>query len=74
MLNQLKAGLKVRVEERVEKPAELVKYQQMKSTGLPLWAGGVQDQPHIWLYQVLVIEDVIEVFRKLDEASRPSKE
>jgi len=72
MLNQLRAGLKVRVEERVEKPVELIKYEQMKSTGLPLLAGGIQDQPHIWLLQIRVIENVVEVFRQLEEASRRS--
>lgn len=66
MLNQLKAGLKVPREERVEKPEELKKYEQMKKLGLPLVAGGIQDQPHIWLEMIGVIENTRKVFNVED--------
>ncbi len=65
MLNQLRAGLRVAPEERVGKPDELKKYEQMQDLRIPVWAGGVQDQPHIWLMQVGIVRN----FLKLAEAS-----
>jgi hypothetical protein len=32
-------------------PAELIFYHQQKELGIPLVAGGIVDQPHIWLEQ-----------------------
>jgi hypothetical protein len=61
MLNQLRAGLEVAPEERFGKPDELKKYEQMKALGIPVLAGGVQDQPHIWLEMVGVIENMLKI-------------
>jgi hypothetical protein len=69
MLNQLKAGLRVAPDERQEKPDELKKYEQMKALGLPVWAGGVQDQPHIWLEMIGVIENTMKLFETLARTS-----
>jgi len=69
MLNQRKAGLKIRPEEVAEKPPELIKYEQMKVTGLPIWAGGLQDQPHIWLLMMGVIHNTLTIFEVIDRAS-----
>jgi len=70
MLNQLKAGLKIRPNEVVEMPPELKKYKQMKATGLPVWPGGLQDQPHIWLEMIGVIVAVEAVFARLEKAGK----
>lgn len=72
MLNLLKAGLKVAPDERQDKPDELKKYEQMKALGLPVWAGGIQDQPHIWLEMVGVIENTIKLFEVMSRASEQS--
>lgn len=45
----------------------------MKSTGLPVWAGGLQDQPHIWLEMIGVIEAVQTVFDNIARANQPEK-
>lgn len=70
MLNQIKAGLKIRPQDAVEIPPELRKYRQMKQTGLPLWEGGLQDQPHIWLEMLGVIESVVRTFDDLGRSNR----
>ena len=69
MLNQLKAGLKVAPEERVGKPDELKKYEQMKALGLPIWAGGIQDQPHIWLAEFGVIDNIVKLIKITQSSS-----
>ena len=46
----------------MEKPAELQKYEQMKVLGLQVWEGGLQDQPHIWLQMIGVIEATVRLF------------
>jgi len=69
MLNQLAAGLKISVEERYEMPPELKKYYQMKETGLAVWAGGLQDQPHIWLQMLGAISSTVKTFEALRKQS-----
>lgn len=49
----------------MEKPAELRKYEQVKALGLPVWEGGLQDQPHIWLEQIGVIEATARLFEAM---------
>jgi hypothetical protein len=44
----------------------------MKALGLPLWAGGVQDQPHIWLEEIGIIENTIKLFDAMNRASQQS--
>jgi len=72
MLNLLRSGLKVAPDERREKPDELKKYEQMKALGLPVWAGGVQDQPHIWLEMIGVIENTIKLFEAMSRTQQQS--
>jgi hypothetical protein len=74
MLNQIRAELKVAPEDRHEKPDELKKYEQMKALGLPVWAGGVQDQPHIWLEMIGIIENTLKVFNLVPSTSAQPKE
>lgn len=65
MLNQLAAGLRLAVEERYEMPPELRLYYQMESTHLPLWEGGLLDQPHIWLQMLGVLRSTVDTFEAL---------
>lgn len=74
MLNQLKVGLNVAEEERVEKPPELKKYEQTLALGLPVWQGGLQDQPHIWLEQVGIMRALLAVFQVADKTSSEKKD
>lgn len=70
MLNQVNAGLKIRPENVVQKPPELRKFEQMETLGLPLWEGGLQDQPHIWLELIGVILRVRDIYRAPAKASK----
>ena len=74
MLNQRRAGLKIRPDEVVQKPPELVKYEQMLVTGLPMWDGGLQDQPHIWLHMLGVIVNMVTLQETLAKASESQKD
>jgi len=44
-------------------------YERCRSTGLPLVAGGVLDQPHIWLLEWSVIEQQIAIMESVPGAS-----
>ena len=70
MRNQVKAGLKIRPDQVVEKPPELRKLEQVEAMGLPIWDGGLQDQPHIWLEMVGVMMRVRDVFTAQAKASQ----
>ena len=50
-----------------EKPEALEKFEQCEALGLPLVAGGLQDQPHIWLMEIGVILNVRNVFSLANE-------
>jgi len=54
-MNMLQEGLNTPIPE---KPVALEKYEQCLALELPLVAGGLQDQPHIWLLEVGVIKNV----------------
>lgn len=67
MLNEI-ASLG-RPSQFVEKPLELRKLEQMEELGLPIWAGGIQDQPHIWLNQIGIIRNVRKAFTQPSDPS-----
>jgi hypothetical protein len=49
--------------ERVTiKPEALIRYEQCISMGIPLVAGGLMDQPYIWLQEWKIVADVKAVF------------
>jgi hypothetical protein len=50
-----------------EKPGLLATVDLVKMTGMPLVAGGLMDQPHIWLFQFEMAMGIQELFRALDE-------
>jgi len=66
-LNEIKQGLTVKIPER---PEALKRYEQCKSTGLPLVSGGLQDQPHIWLMEY----DVVDNIKRIMTAVAPKKD
>lgn len=45
-----------------EKPEELRLYELAKKTGLPLVAGGLLDQPHMWLDAIELIESIQKIY------------
>lgn len=50
-LNEIKAGLHPTIPE---KPTALRLYEQCKEMGISLVAGGLLDQPHIWLREYAI--------------------
>jgi hypothetical protein len=69
MVNQQNAGIRLAPEDQVEKPDELKLYEQMRETGLPLVAGGLMDQPHIWLDMLGVIKNTLALNEALNRAN-----
>ena len=57
-MNMLQEGMSVPIPE---KPVALEKYEQCLALGLPLVAGGLQSQPHIWLLEIGVIKNVLTI-------------
>jgi hypothetical protein len=55
-LNELRMGVKP--DEPPVKPEALVLWEQSNKLGLPVWDGGVKAQPHLWLLEAKVVEDV----------------
>lgn len=66
VINELKAGLKATLPE---KPEAMVLYEKCRSTGLPLVAGGLLDQPYIWLLEWSIIEQEMTLMESLSGAS-----
>jgi hypothetical protein len=40
----------------------------IKKTGLHVWEGGMMDQPHIWLGQFGVIDNLVQLYASLERA------
>lgn len=51
------------------KPDELVVYELIQSTGLPLIAGGLVDQPHIWMMMWEVIDGTVKMFDHIERVA-----
>jgi hypothetical protein len=74
MQNELR--MKLVPEVIYEKPPELIYYEQQQLTGLPLWAGGLMDQPHLWMLFWKKTHDIVslfEVLREQQDASQKSR-
>lgn len=67
-LNEIAEGLKPSAIP--EKPEALALYDACKTMNTPLIAGGVMDQPHIWLMEYQVCDHERERFRRLQEINR----
>jgi hypothetical protein len=50
------------------KPEMLLLYEQVSTMGIPLWAGGVADQGHIWLQVYRVCDDLTRIFEANTQA------
>jgi hypothetical protein len=56
-----------------DKPEELILYEQTRTLGVPLFAGGVVDQPHIWMQVYKVIDDTVKVFEAIEQGYSQSR-
>lgn len=70
-LNEVKHGLNAQPNE---KPHELILYEQMQEMHVPLVAGGLMDQPHIWLQQYAVVRNVKALFDNLAQQTPGSSQ
>lgn len=59
-LNEISLGLKPKPEDRIEKPQALVRYELTKELVVPYVAGGLQDQPFIWIKEHSVIRQFLQ--------------
>ncbi len=62
-INEIKAGLVIALPQ---KPEALILTEQIAKLGLPLEAGGVLDQPHIWLYEYKTVLDITQLFEQIE--------
>ncbi len=62
-INMLKEGLTTSVPD---KPEALKVLEQCESLDIPLVAGGLMDQPHIWLLEVGRVKKFRDTFELLD--------
>jgi len=53
-----------------EKPEALILLEQCEALNLPLVAGGLMDQPHIWLILVAVIREEKRLFELANKRSQ----
>lgn len=70
-LNEVKAGLGTRLPE---KPTALILYEQTKEMGIPLVAGGVEDQPHIWLEMYAICMQKTKLWETIEENNRRNRD
>lgn len=50
-LNEAALNIRIDSKDRVEKPEALIRYEQIKDLGVPYVAGGLMDQPYLWLQE-----------------------
>lgn len=66
-LNEIKMGLRSNIPD---KPEALVFYERCRVLGLPLVAGGVLDQPYIWLQELAIVIEQVDLFTILENRSQ----
>jgi hypothetical protein len=49
----------------MEKPDVLLEYERCEQYNIPLVAGGLQDQPHMWLLEQDIVREVIILFKSM---------
>ena len=69
---EIRAGLKPE-EPLIAKSPELLRYEMVNTTGLPVWSGGLQDQPHIWLGQYGIIDRVFKIYEAIRIANEEAE-
>lgn len=62
-MNEVRMGLTTKIPEP---PEALVRWHQCQTTGLPLVAGGLLDQPHIWLRELAVVIEISTLFERIN--------
>jgi hypothetical protein len=45
-----------------DKPEALVLWEKCQALNLPLVAGGLIDQPHLWLEEISIVREVVNTF------------
>ncbi len=55
--------------EGLEKPGELTLFEQVREMGIPLVAGGLMDQPHIWVMVYGVIRNQLLLWEAISGAN-----
>lgn len=65
-INEFQAGVRA---QPLPKPDLLAAIDLVKSTGLPLVAGGVLDQPHIWLLQLERVSVITQTWDAINAAA-----
>ena len=68
--NELRQGLAVKDNKGnkiapMEKPDVLLEHERCKQYGVLLYAGGLADQPHMWLLEQDVVRDIITLFNSM---------
>ena len=69
LINEIRAGLKVRPEE-LQKPEALVLYEQCVQMGIPMVEGGIRDQPHIWLMEYAICSQETELWNAIQSRNQ----
>jgi hypothetical protein len=54
-LNEIRINIRIKPEDRIEKPEALIRFEQARSLQIPYIDGGLVDQPFIWLQEHGVI-------------------
>jgi hypothetical protein len=67
-LNEIKVGA-ASASKLPEKPEALLLYEQCKELGVPVFAGGIVDQPHILVQFFKICADVSTVFNAIEAAN-----
>lgn len=72
--NELAQGLAIRDKDGkktdpMEKPDVLLEYERCKKYGVLLYAGGLLDQPYMWLLEQDVVHDIITLFDSMPKLS-----
>lgn len=55
-------GMRLDPEHPLDKPEALALLEQCEALNLPLKAGGLEDQPHIWIREVVLVKQVRNIF------------
>jgi hypothetical protein len=58
--NELRLNIKIKPEDIVEKPEALERYEQARDLGLPYVAGGLLDQPYLWVQEHGAIQQFLK--------------
>jgi hypothetical protein len=69
--NELAAGLNVK--NPITKPDVLLDYERCKQYGVLLYGGGLYDQPHLWLLEQDIVQEIITLFNAMPKLTLGAK-